>query len=59
LLSEIPHIIGEIGFEAADLFSSTIMKWFDRIKTALRRVLSWIGVEWSDIAVWNWVQKFG
>ena len=23
------------------------------------RVLGWIGVERSDVAVWNWVQKFG
>jgi len=23
------------------------------------RILGWIGVERSDVAVWNWVQKFG
>lgn len=23
------------------------------------RVLGWIGVERSDVAVWNWIQKFG
>ncbi|SEO20465.1 transposase, IS5 family [Halorientalis persicus] len=40
LLSEMPHILGEIGLEAADLpHYSTLVKWFDRIKTALWRVL--------------------
>jgi len=23
------------------------------------RVLGWIGIERSDVAVWNWIQKFG
>ena len=36
LLSEMPHILGEIGHDAADLPNhSTLAKWFDRIKTAL------------------------
>ena len=40
LLSEMPHILGEIGLDAADLpHHSTLVKWFDRIKTALWRVL--------------------
>jgi IS5 family transposase len=40
LLSEMPHILGEIGLEPADLpHHSTLVKWFDRIKTALWRVL--------------------
>jgi len=40
LLSEMPQILGEIGLEAADLPDhSTLVKWFDRIKTALWRVL--------------------
>ncbi|MBX0325675.1 IS5 family transposase [Halomicroarcula sp. F13] len=40
LLSEMPHILGEIGLEATDLPDhSTLIKWFDRIKTALWRVL--------------------
>ena len=40
LLSEMPQILGEIGLDAADLpHHSTLMKWFDRIKTALWRVL--------------------
>jgi len=40
LLSEMPHILGEIGLEPADLPDhSTLVKWFDRIKTALWRVL--------------------
>jgi len=40
LLSEVPHILGEIGLKTADLpHHSTLVKWFDRIKTALWRVL--------------------
>ncbi|WP_227134348.1 IS5 family transposase [Halorubellus salinus] len=40
LLSEMPQILREIGLEAADLpHHSTLVKWFDRIKTALWRVL--------------------
>jgi len=40
LLSEIPHILVEIGLEPADLpHHSMLVKWFDRIKTALWRVL--------------------
>jgi len=40
LLSEMPQILGEIGLEAADLSQhSTLVKWFDRIKTALWRML--------------------
>jgi hypothetical protein len=40
LLSEMAHILGEIGLEPADLpHHSTLVKWFDRIKTASWRVL--------------------
>jgi IS5 family transposase len=40
LLSEMPHILGEIGRFEADLPDhSTLVKWFDRIKTVLWRVL--------------------
>src|SRR6056297_2713453 len=40
LLSEMPQILGDIGLNAADLPKhSTLVKWFDRIKTALWRVL--------------------
>ncbi|SFT02871.1 IS5 family transposase [Halostagnicola kamekurae] len=40
LLSEMPHILGEIGLEPVDLPDhSTLVKWFDKIKTALWRVL--------------------
>ncbi len=40
LLSEMPHFLGEIGLEAADLpHHSMLVKWFNRIKTALWRVL--------------------
>ena len=40
LLSEMPHILEEIGLKPADLPDhSTLVKWFDRIKTALWRVL--------------------
>src|SRR6056297_163282 len=36
LLSEMPHILGEIGLELADLpHHSTLVKWFDKIKKAL------------------------
>ncbi len=40
LLSEMPHVLGDIGLEPADLPDHpTLVKWFDRIKTALARVL--------------------
>jgi len=40
LLSEMPHLLGEIGFEPADFPDhSTGGKWFDRIRTALWRLL--------------------
>lgn len=40
LLSEMSHILGEIGLEPADLpHHSTPVKWFDKIKTAFWRVL--------------------
>ncbi|WP_245800645.1 IS5 family transposase [Natrinema saccharevitans] len=40
LLSEMPQILGEIGLNAADLPDhSTLVKWFDKIKTTLWRVL--------------------
>ncbi|GCF16280.1 IS5/IS1182 family transposase [Haloarcula mannanilytica] len=46
LLSEMPHILGEIGLNAADLPDhSTLIKWFDRIKTALWRVLLRLSVQ--------------
>jgi IS5 family transposase len=36
LLSEMPHILGEIGLEPADLsHHSMLVEWFDRIKTIL------------------------
>ena len=39
LLSEMPQILGEVGLDAANLPDhSTLVKWFDRIKTALWRV---------------------
>ena len=38
LLSEMPHILGEIGLNAADRPDhSTLVKWFDRIKTEITR----------------------
>ncbi|ELZ04951.1 ISH9-type transposase [Natrialba asiatica DSM 12278] len=40
LLSEMSQVLGEIGLKAADLpHHSTLVKWFDRIKTPLWRVL--------------------
>jgi IS5 family transposase len=40
LLSEMPNICGEVGLDAADLPDhSTLVKAFDRIKTAMWRVL--------------------
>lgn len=40
LLSEAAQILGEIGLDADDLpYHSTLVKWLDRIKTALCRVL--------------------
>ena len=49
LLSEMPHILGEIGFEPVDLpHHSTLVKWFDRIKTALWRVLLRLSAQLHD-----------
>ncbi|MEA5409888.1 IS5 family transposase [Haloarculaceae archaeon H-GB2-1] len=49
LLSEMPHILGEIGLEPADLpHYSTLVKWFDRIKTALWRVLLRLSAQLHD-----------
>ncbi|WP_313684522.1 IS5 family transposase [Halobellus marinus] len=49
LLSEMPHILGEIGLDAADLsHHSTLVKWFDRIKTALWRVLLRLSAQLHD-----------
>jgi len=49
LLSEMPHILGEIGLEPADLPDhSTLVKWFDRIKTALWRVLLRLSAQLHD-----------
>src|SRR6056297_328875 len=49
LLSEMPHILGEIGLDAADLPDhSTLVKWFDRIKTALWRVLLRLSAQLHD-----------
>jgi IS5 family transposase len=40
LLSEMPHILAEIGLEPADLPDhSTLVKWFDRITMEVWRVL--------------------
>jgi IS5 family transposase len=49
LLSEMPQILGEIGLDAADLpHHSTLVKWFDRIKTALWRVLLCLSAQLHD-----------
>src|SRR6056297_3791956 len=49
LLSEMPHILGEIGLEPVDLpHHSTLVKWFDRIKTALWRVLLRLSAQLHD-----------
>jgi len=49
LLSEMPQILGEIGLDAADLPDhSTLVKWFDRIKTALWRVLLRLSAQLHD-----------
>ncbi|MUV58102.1 IS5 family transposase [Halogeometricum sp. CBA1124] len=49
LLSEMPQILGEIGLNAADLPDhSTLVKWFDRIKTALWRVLLRLSAQLHD-----------
>jgi IS5 family transposase len=50
-LSEIPHILGEIGLEPADLpHHSMLVKWFDRIKTALWRVLLRLSAQLHDLS---------
>jgi len=44
-----PYILGEIGLNAADLPDhSTLVKWFDRIKTALWRVLLRLSAQLHD-----------
>ncbi|WP_248299357.1 IS5 family transposase, partial [Halorhabdus amylolytica] len=49
--SEMPHILGEIGLEAADLPDhSTLVKWFDRIKTAMWRVLLRLSSQLHDLS---------
>ncbi|QLH81684.1 IS5 family transposase [Halosimplex pelagicum] len=49
LLSEMPQILGEIGLDATDLPDhSTLVKWFDRIKTALWRVLLRLSAQLHD-----------
>ncbi|MDL0131518.1 IS5 family transposase [Halobacterium salinarum] len=49
LLSEMQHILGEIGLEPVDLpHHSTLVKWFDRIKTALWRVLLRLSAQLHD-----------
>jgi len=49
LLSEMPQILAEIGLDEADLPDhSTLVKWFDRIKTALWRVLLRLSSELHD-----------
>src|SRR6056297_1640114 len=49
LLSEMSHILGEIGRFEADLpHHSTLVKWFDRIKTALWRVLLRLSAQLHD-----------
>ncbi len=49
LLSEMPHIFGEIGLEPAYLqYHSTLVKWFDRIKTVLWRVLLRLSAQLYD-----------
>ena len=52
LLSEMPQILGEIGLEPTDLPDhSTLVKWFDRIKTALWRVLLRLSAQLTARAV--------
>jgi IS5 family transposase len=44
-----PHILGEIGLNPADLpHHSTPVKWFDRIRTALWRVLLRLSAQEHD-----------
>ncbi|MDL0126396.1 IS5-like element ISH28 family transposase, partial [Halobacterium salinarum] len=49
LLSEMPHILAEIGLNEADLPDhSTLVKAFDRLKTALWRVLLRLSAQLHD-----------
>ena len=51
LLSEMPQVLGEIGLNAADLPDhSALIKWFDRIKTALRRVLLRLSAQLHELS---------
>ncbi|RCU43682.1 IS5 family transposase [Haloplanus salinus] len=51
LLSEMPQILAEIGLDEADLPDhSTLVKWFDRIKTALWRVLLRLSAQLHDVS---------
>ena len=51
LLSEMPHILEQIALEPVDLpHHSTLLKWFDRIKTALWRVLLGLSAQLHDLS---------
>jgi IS5 family transposase len=51
LLSEMPHVLTQIGLEPTDLpHHSALVKWFDRIKTALWRVLLGLSAQLHDLS---------
>jgi IS5 family transposase len=49
LLTEMLHTLGEIGYDAADIpHHSTLVNWFDRIRTAPWRVLLRLSAQLHD-----------
>ncbi|SFQ10701.1 transposase, IS5 family [Halolamina pelagica] len=51
LLSEMPHILAEIGLEAGDLsYHSTLVKAFDRLEMKTWRVLLRLSAQLHDTA---------
>ena len=64
-LPELAEVLEEIEFferERTDRQSVELAILLYNFGVSFRkvaRVLGWIGVERSDVAVWNWIQKFG
>lgn len=64
-LPELSEVLDEIEFferertdrQAAEL--AILLYNFGVSFPKVARALGWIGIERSDVAVWNWVQKFG
>jgi len=64
-LPKLTEVLDEIGFFERERTDPQVVELaillynFGVSFRKVARVLDWIGVERSDVAVWNWVQKFG